>query len=188
LTTAVFDLPYGRGRRWGANINPLLDKFIGGWSTSNILLAQSGPYQTPFYSGGNDPSGTAAPFRPGSQRPDRLPASDCSGLTSSQGRVFGDNCFFYGWPGEIGRFGDSSVGILRAAGTINWNFGIFKTIPVNERARFRFQATFTNFANHVNPGVPGMRANAGAFGLISSVQKVEGAGARTIQFALRLDF
>ena len=33
-----------------------------------------------------------------------------------------------------------------------------------------------------------MRANAGAFGLISSVQKVEGAGARTIQFALRLDF
>jgi len=40
----------------------------------------------------------------------------------------------------------------------------------------------------VNFGTPNMVANSGAFGVISGVQNPDGASARTVQFALRLDF
>ncbi len=188
LTTSVIDIPVGRGKRFGSSMNPILDGIIGGWRTTNILLFQTGPYLTPFYSGGNDPSGTNAPHRPGRQRPDRLPVDACSGLTPDQGRVFDGNCFFYGWPGQIGRFGDSGVGILTGPGTVNWNFGLSKIFSLRERAKLRFESTFTNLPNHVNLDIPSMRVQSGSFGLISGVQTAEQASARTIQFALRVDF
>ena len=70
-------------------MNRVEDAFLGGWSINSILTLQTGPFLTPSYSGGNDPSGTNAPSRPGAQRPDRLPASACAGLDESEGQVFG---------------------------------------------------------------------------------------------------
>lgn len=190
LTTATIDVPFGRGKKFGSNINPVADALLGGWRTTHILIFQTGPYQTPYYSGGHDPSGTNAPNRPGSQRPDRLPLSSCDGLTTSEARVFDNNCFFYGWPGPIGRFGNSGVGILEGPGTALWSAGIAKNFPLHftEQTKMRFETTFTNLPNHVNFGRPNVRANSGSFGVISSVQSPEGAGGRTVQFALRLDF
>ena len=188
LTTAVWDLPIGRGKKFGASTNPILDKVIGGWQTSNILVFQTGPFLTPYYNGPNDPSGTAPENRQGAQRPDRLPASACSGLTSSQGQLFDGNCYYYGWPGQIGRFGDSGVGILTGPGTALWNFGLSKYFALGEHAKLQIQATATNFLNHPNFGLPGMAANSTSFGTISTLQNQEGAGARVVQFALRLTF
>ncbi|HXJ44217.1 MAG TPA: TonB-dependent receptor [Bryobacteraceae bacterium] len=188
LTTVTIDLPVGRGKRFGANMSQLADFIVGGWRTTHILLFQTGPYLTPYYAGGNDPSGTNAPNRPGTLRPDRLPASACSGLTANQGQVFDNNCFFYGWPGPIGRFGNSGVGILTGPGTAMWSAGLSKIFPISEQFKLRFESTFTNLPNHVNFGNPNMVANSGAFGVISGVQNPDGASARTVQFALRLDF
>lgn len=164
------------------------DALLGGWQTNNIILLQSGPFLTPWYNGSNDPSGTNAPGRYNSQHPDRLPASACNGLTISQGQVFDNNCFFYGWPGAIGRFGNAGVGLFTGPGTAVWSSGIGKIFSITERVRMRFDATFSNVLNHPNLAPPNMVANSSAFGVISSVQPVEGAGARTGQFSLRLDF
>jgi Carboxypeptidase regulatory-like domain/TonB dependent receptor-like, beta-barrel len=189
LTTATIDLPFGRGRKFGSNMNAFADAILGGWSTNNIIVLQTGPYLTPYYTGANDPSGTNASGRAnGSQRPDRLPASACAGLSISAGQVLDSDCFFYGWPGPIGRFGNSGVGILIGPGTSLWNAGLAKSFPIGERARLRFEGTFTNLFNHPNLGTPNMVANSSSFGTISTVQSSEGAGARITQFALRLDF
>jgi hypothetical protein len=190
LTTATIDLPFGRGKRFGSNMSPVADAVLGGWRTTHILIFQTGPYLTPYYSGGNDPSGTNAPNRPGSQRPDLLPLSACDGLPTSDARTFGGSCFFYGWPGQIGRFGNSGVGILGGSGTALWSGGLSKTFPLHftEQARLRFESTFTNLPNHVNFGQPSMKANSGSFGVISSVQNPEGASARTVQLAMRVEF
>ncbi len=194
LTTSVIDVPLGRGKKFGSSMNPILDGIIGGWRTTSVLLLQTGPFLTPRYSGGLDPSGTNAPHRPGSQRLDRLPGSACSGLSTSQGRLFDGNCFFYGWfdangnPVQIGRFGDSGVGILTGPGTVNWNFGLSKIFSLSERAKLRFESTFTNLPNHVNLSTPSMKAQSNSFGSISGIQTAEGTGARTIQFGLRIDF
>ena len=160
-----------------------------GWQTNNIILLQSGPFLTPWYNGRNDPSGTNAPGRVfNSQHPDRLPASACNGLTISQGQVFDNNCFFYGWPGAIGRFGNAGVGLFTGPGTAVWSSGLSKVFPITEQFRMRFETTFTNLPNHVNFGTPNMVANSSAFGVISTVQNPDGASGRTVQFALRLDF
>ena len=45
VTSLVYDVPYGRGRRFGSNVNPLLDAVAGGWQVTAINTAQSG---TPF--------------------------------------------------------------------------------------------------------------------------------------------
>jgi len=45
ITSLVYDLPFGRGRRFGHDLNPALDVLLGGWQVSAINTAQSG---TPF--------------------------------------------------------------------------------------------------------------------------------------------
>jgi hypothetical protein len=189
LTTANFELPFGRGKKYAATMNRVEDAFLGGWSINSILTLQTGPFLTPEYLGGNDPSGTNAPSRPGVQRPDRLPASACAGLSSSVAQSLQGSCFFYGWNGAIGRFGNSGVGILTGPGTILWNAGAAKSFPLTESLRLRFEATATNVLNHPNLGTPNMSSASSSFGVISSLQGgSEGAGARTMQLALRLDF
>jgi hypothetical protein len=58
-TNAVYDLPFGRGRRFGGNMNRLEDAVVGGWRFSNILLWQGGTYLTPYFSN-IDPSGSGS--------------------------------------------------------------------------------------------------------------------------------
>jgi hypothetical protein len=39
---AVYDLPFGQGRRFGGNVNGVVDRIIGGWSLSLVSRVQSG--------------------------------------------------------------------------------------------------------------------------------------------------
>jgi hypothetical protein len=45
VTTVVYDLPFGHGKRFASSTNGLLDEVIGGWQVSAINTAQAG---TPF--------------------------------------------------------------------------------------------------------------------------------------------
>jgi hypothetical protein len=81
-TTAVYDLPVGRGRQFGSSMSRLTDAFVGGWQLANIFLWQTGPFESTYFpSGQGDPSGTgsglngaAAGFDGGhrNQAPDRV--------------------------------------------------------------------------------------------------------------------
>lgn len=67
--------------------------------------------------------------------------------------------------------------------------GLSKTFHLHEKARLRFEATFTNLPNHSNFAPPAVDVSAPAtFGKITSVQSAENSGNRTGQLALRLDF
>jgi hypothetical protein len=60
-TTLLYDLPFGRGKQFGANIPRAADLIVGGWRFSSILTAQTGPFETPYFpSGQGDPSGTGS--------------------------------------------------------------------------------------------------------------------------------
>ena len=44
-TSVVWELPYGRGRKWGSDVNGLVDAVLGGWQVSGINTLTSGePY------------------------------------------------------------------------------------------------------------------------------------------------
>jgi hypothetical protein len=60
-TTFVYQLPVGRGKQFGGQMNRLEDALVGGWQLSSIFLWQSGPFLTPYFPGGQgDPSGTGS--------------------------------------------------------------------------------------------------------------------------------
>ena len=38
----VYELPFGRGKKWGSGVSALVDGFIGGWEVDGIVRVQSG--------------------------------------------------------------------------------------------------------------------------------------------------
>jgi hypothetical protein len=187
LSTYVYKIPYGRGEKFGANVNSFLNAIAGDWQTAGTFLLQSGPFLTPNYNGGTDPSGTGANFKGiAGQRPDRV----CNGsVPNPNANGYFDVTCFPVPASAIGRFGNSGVGILTGPGTVVWNAAVFKVFPVKERLRFRLEASFTNILNHANLGVPDMNVQAGTdFGVVHSGQTQEGSGSRTGQLGLRMDF
>ncbi len=60
-TTALYDLPFGRGKMFGSSMSRAADALVGGWRLSSILTIQTGPYETPYFPDGQgDPSGTGS--------------------------------------------------------------------------------------------------------------------------------
>ena len=60
-TTALYDLPFGRGKQFGGSMSRAADVVVGGWRLSSILTVQTGPYETPYFPNGQgDPSGTGS--------------------------------------------------------------------------------------------------------------------------------
>ena len=56
LATFLYELPFGKGKYFLNNVNPVVDKIVGGFVLSGLALFQSGPFLT--VSTYNDPSGT----------------------------------------------------------------------------------------------------------------------------------
>ena len=60
-SSVLYDLPIGRGRSIGANMNRAADLIVGGWRLSSIFTIQTGPFLTAYFpSGQGDPSGTGS--------------------------------------------------------------------------------------------------------------------------------
>lgn len=45
ITSLVYDLPFGHGRTFGQNLNPMMEAILGGWQLSGVNTIQAG---TPF--------------------------------------------------------------------------------------------------------------------------------------------
>ena len=73
VSTFLYELPFGRDRRFASGIGRGLDALVGGWDVTGVTLFQSGPFLTPFFSNG-DPSGTGTTVRgfTPTQRPDQV--------------------------------------------------------------------------------------------------------------------
>ncbi|HZV87773.1 MAG TPA: carboxypeptidase regulatory-like domain-containing protein [Candidatus Binatus sp.] len=89
--------------------------------------------------------------------------------------------------------------LIYQPGYQNWNMGLFKTIPINERFRFQFRAEAYNVWNHPNwcgnSGCSGTTniglnpTNAATFGkVLSKGSGSSGQGERNLQLSLRLEF
>ncbi|MBI1789702.1 MAG: TonB-dependent receptor [Acidobacteria bacterium] len=196
ISTSIYELPFGKGKKFMSGAHPVLDALAGGWRLSGILLVQTGPYLTASFAGG-DPSGTAGNVR-GGQRPDALRTGNiadhnadrwfdreafvCPGRTPGAANAFNCNVT------PIGRFGNGGVGTLVGPGTVNLNFGFGKDFRVTERSWVKFEGSFTNLANHPNLSDPSTTITSSAFGRITTARGADSGGNRVGQFALRYEF
>lgn len=207
LTTAVYDLPVGRGHKFGADMNRVENGFLGGWRMSHIFLLQTGPYLTAYIpSDDADPSGTGSGILYGAdQHPDvvgnlvpvhrnrnqwvnpiALACPSNNGYTPSS--YAGNPCGVGVTSNPIGRFGNEGVGDIEGPGTVNWSAGLNKEIPLRESAKLRVEVTFTNVLNHTNLNDPELDITNPNFGKITSARGSDFGGNRTGQISLRLDF
>jgi len=189
VSTFVYDLPFGRGRKYMNNVSRAANLAVGGWGVTGVTLLQSGFWLTPYFpSSLSDPSGTNASQRSVStQRPDCVTGQ--SGYVSDPTTARWFNAGAYSIPASnIGRFGNCGVGILEGPGIVTFSMSAGKTFDVTERIHFRYEAQFANLFNFLNRDAPNMNVASSGFGQITSSLLSSQAGPRTIQMMLRLQF
>ena len=64
-----YDIPFGRGRKYGANMNRFVDYAVGGWNIDGATTFYTGMPFTPHIN--SYPSGTVRPYTGPNNRPDK---------------------------------------------------------------------------------------------------------------------
>lgn len=185
-TSFVYELPLGRGRWLGSDMNPVLDAIVGGWTLNGINTMTSGQpinfrygpspvtNNLPSFLGGVAlrPNATCDPTNRDT-RPDPttnyfLPVGTC--LTR---------------PSVWAPFGSAGRNIARSNSYFNLDLAVHKQfrLPITEQTRLDFRAEFFNVFNKTNFGAANSDITSANFGRISSAFP-----ARQIQLALKFSF
>jgi hypothetical protein len=159
VLSSLYELPFGKGKRWAANVSRAVDYIIGGWQLNGIYTLMSGQPFSVTVDG--NPSSTRADLvgkpiiNPGNLI-DYVNASAFAVPLKTAAGVFIA-------PGTSGR------DILRGPGSSNMDMSLFKNFTVTEKIKgqFRFQAyNLTNTPHFANPNSD--LSQAGLFGHITS--------------------
>jgi len=171
---AVYEIPFGRGKRFGHDMPAVADAIAGNWSISPIVSLHSG-FPLALY--GPDNSGTGSPSpRPNCDGPVHYPKT-----VSSSGLLWFDPAAFSA--PAAGTFGNCPAqGPVIGPTYKDFDISLQKNFLFTERMRLQFRADFLNAFNHPNLGAPNHSLGAG-MGLTNTSQD-----ARQLQFALKFYF
>jgi len=184
VTSVVYQLPFGKGRQFGANMNPVVDAFVGGWELTSINTAHTGQPIDVTYgaTGANIVSSLSNDYR---GQPYLRP--NVTGSAVSQSRSAMLNTYFAGYtfttPPASAPYGDVGRNSFRAPNFDQWDFSVDKNFRIQEKARLQFRAEFFDLPNHTNFGIPNPQITSAAFGTIRTTFP-----SRQVQFALKLLF
>jgi len=182
VTSAVYDLPFGRGQRFASNVGRPLDLVIGGWQLNTVVQVQTGsPFSIVYPTYG----GTY------SQR------ADVTGAVSyphsiTEGYIRGNFSVPTGLQGNTGRNAFYGPGLAQG------DVSMFKTLHLSERVSSQLRAEVFNVTNTPqftnpdtnpsdgNPYTSGtFNANNGGFGRINATRNFS---ERQMQMAVRFTF
>jgi hypothetical protein len=189
----LWELPFGRGRRWASN-HGAINWLASGWQVNGILSAVAG---SPFYVTSSATSLNA----PGStQRADQV--KDKVEILGGAGR--GQSYFdpFAYRPVTEARFGTAGFNSLRGPGIFNLDLGVFREFRLTERWRVQFRAeafNSTNTPHFANPGTnvsnlqlnpDGSVRSLGGYTEITGLANTgrDGIDERVFRFGLRLSW
>jgi len=178
VSSFVYDLPFGHGKRFGKDWHPVANWVIGGWQFNGIATFQSG---VPIII--NQGANTVGLFNP-SQRP-TWNGSDANleGSKADKLAQWFNRAAFSLTPAFT--FGNMPrvMPNLRMDGEKNFDLSLFKNNYFHEgKWNVQFRAEFFNAFNRVRFAGPNGTVDNSAFGTVSG----QGNGPRQIQFALKL--
>ncbi|MGD9629161.1 MAG: carboxypeptidase regulatory-like domain-containing protein [Pyrinomonadaceae bacterium] len=169
---AVYDLPFGKGRRWGSNWGSAVDTILGGWQLNGIFRAQSGQVFD-IRANGVRVNVTGDPYT-GNENP------------------FLDRTAFSAAP--AGQFGNLERNGLRGPATNQLNLGLTKNFNVSDLFKIQFRAEAFNITNtpQLTPPVQNCDPDPGTGvcrdSSLGVIRNTYGFTNRQIQFGLRLEF
>ena len=178
VTSYIYELPFGRGRRFGDGWNRALDLAFGGWQVTGIHVLQSGLALTATLGGATVLNlGGERRARPNLVGDPELPESE-----RTLNRWFNTEAFAAFSPAPQA-FGNAGVGIMRGPGVANFDFTLAKNFTLNARRYVQFRTELFNAFNHPNFGPPNIARESSGFGQILTA-----APGRIIQFGLKFYF
>jgi hypothetical protein len=187
----LYELPFGKGKRFASGSGRLVDALVGLWSISIIGAVENGFFLTPAWTG-PDPTNTryTASRTPANVtlRPDALRDANLAGATPA--RWFDASAFA---PPAAGFFGTSAKGVIKGPGTQVLHAALAKQIAFGERVRLRLEVNASNVLNHPNYVDPDTNiSNRATVGTINNVvnrnTKMDMAIPRYVQLIMRLTF
>ena len=188
----VYDLPFGRGKAFGSNVNKLVDEAIGGWQISGIETWRTGLAFTvnntsiAFYDTVSLAADTGMLFT-GTR-------SQVASSIHIDKTAPGNPLQFFANPGAAANAFSPVTGLqsgnrdtLHGPHFSNLDLAVNKNFPiVGEKYRLQFRAEAYNVFNHPNFGLPDTGTLDTNFGYITGLAGQEPS--RVMQFALRFDF
>jgi outer membrane receptor protein involved in Fe transport len=204
ILTQVYELPFGRGKKWGSGMGRAADFVIGGWSLNSSTNFSSGLPYTPSISSCTQEidTGNGAPCKPdligsvkGGARSGDPKASGywfetaatplknqvCPSPTSPAETPATSGP--WGQP-DCGLFGNVGYNSFRGPKFFNTSAALFKDFTFTERFKAQFQFQAFNVFNHVNLALPNTNVDGG--GGITDI--AFGSQMRRLQFGLKLNF
>ena len=166
-TSVIFSLPFGRGKRWGANLAPALDALVGGWQLAAINTVTPGEMVTFTYTPGpalqvsaitNDFSG-ANNYRPNL-------TCDPYAAQPSITQWFNTACVVL--PTDQSKpFGNAPRNNVRGPNFWQIDLAASKNIALSDRARLQLRLEAFNLFNRVNFTPPAANRTNPTFGTIT---------------------
>ena len=184
VINATYELPFGRGKALGANLNGWRGKLITGWAVSGIETIQSGLPFTPQL--GFNPTNNGDSRNP--IRPSWNPAFKGNLITGDPNQYFNPNAFI---APVNGTYGNTGRNVLTGPGLVTLDFSAAKNTALTERTNLQFRAEFFNIANHTNFGTPNPVVFTSASVIpapTAGVITTTASTSRQIQFGLKLVF
>jgi carboxypeptidase family protein len=177
---AIYDLPFGTGKKFGNGMNKVANAVVGGWSVSPILTLHGG-FPLALYTNASDPTNTGSR----GLRPNCDGTNKVFGRSPAPAGVGGGFLYFdpSNYTDPTTTFGTCApqLGGLRGPGYYNWDISLQKNFQLTERFKLQFRSEFLNAFNRVNLAVPNTTVATTTTGVIQVSQP-----AREIQFALKL--
>ncbi len=190
----TYDIPFGRNRALGKNLNKVVNAIVGDWQINSILNFRGGLPLTIFNF--EDSSGTHSA---GARANCIAPAAVLGEMNAPTGGYQWFNPNAYAAPSDRGKvpgppsFGSCGVGTVRGPGLHTADLSLSKLFTFTERQNLEFRAEAINFTNtpilnSPNTSLPGAIVSSGNFGLGNFGQITSSQGAREIQFGLKYNF
>ncbi|HXE12412.1 MAG TPA: hypothetical protein VN633_09850, partial [Bryobacteraceae bacterium] len=172
-----YEIPFGRGKAYGANMNRFVDILAGGWQANGIATFHSGNPYTIRANGCQGVWSGCSPDIVAGANPDEAPSN---GRNPSQ--WFNTANFLA--PASLTQ---GNLGLQTNYGppTRTMDFSLFKDFSVTERFHVEFRAETFNLANTSQYNVPDNTLGDTKFGQVTGTAV---GSERHIQFQLRLRF
>lgn len=203
---SLYELPFGRGKRFLGDTGSLLDRIVGGWQFNSIVKVASGapftfvdprttfnratfvtrqPATSPLTTDQirglvgvfRNADGSITLINPSAIDPATGRLSNGPGTPAFNGQVFFNN--------PAGTVGNTPRNAFNGPSYFNIDASLFKNIRITERVRFQIRAEAFNLLNHTNLAITNQYRNintANAFNITTAFSP------RIIQFAGRIEF
>ncbi len=181
--SSVYELPFGRGRKFGSSWNSFVNGVLGGWQANGILALQTG-LPLNISNGANTTLGSAT-IGNESLRPNNngQSAKLDGSIESRLNEYFNTAVFSAPAPFTLGNTG-RTLPDVRRPGVRDLDFSLFKNFRIKERLTAQFRGEAFNMTNTVQFGAPNTTLNSNQFGKITS----QANSPRQLQFGLKLLF